>query len=548
MRFSRPGSSNLEAGFPTIAARVSTFFLPIAAGVVLGIATVCLLVRQIWWDQSWCLYVASRLLAGAHLYGADIQDTNPPLIYWMSTIPVALGQAIGVTAATGLVLCLIFLTAGIIFWSLRLSADADPGAKPFTPWLAVLLVAVTTVWPYVTLHLQDAGHDFGVALRSDFGQREHILALLILPYLFAAARRLEARGLSTFESILVGIAAAIGFSLKPQYLVVAVVVEVLLIYRRRDFRNLIRPELVTLVLAGSIYCAAIWIVTPDYIKAVIPMDVKVYVHWHHVTVLEMIGSYKRSVIAAAVIALILMRGSGFERLAATFLAAGAGAFVAFLIQGKGWPNHALPSEMFVLLSLGIAAVGHFLRWLNSCGAPRPGRIASILATVLSYGVVIGLYYPARVQLSAKSEQELSELNRVTADLVIGSPILILPYALTDFNLVLDRGFVWGSRYWFFLLPTEFIQRPAGLASVQAHTFDDGDSYVRMLRAEYIADFQRWHPKLVLVRRDDNTVEPYPPHFDVMGWLSIDPAFASIWSQYKAIRSVGPYDLYMRDEN
>jgi hypothetical protein len=34
----------------------------------------------------------------------------------------------------------------------------------------------------------------------------------------------------------------------------------------------------------------------------------------------------------------------------------------------------------------------------------------------------------------------------------------------------------------------------------------------------------------------------------MGWLSIDAAFASIWSQYKAITPVGPYDLYMRDEN
>src|ERR1700733_11605154 len=268
MRFSRPGSSNLEAGFPTIAARVSTFFLPIAAGVVLGMATVCLLVRQIWWDQSWCLYIASRLLAGAHLYGADIQDTNPPLIYWMSTIPVALGQAIGVMPTTGLVLCLIFLTGGIIFWSLRLSADANPASpQPFLPWLAVLLTAVTIVWPYVTLHLQDAGDDFGVALRSDFGQREHILALLILPYLFAAAR-LEARGTPIFESILVGIAAAIGFSLKPQYLVAAVAVEILLIYRTRDFRNLIRPELVTLALAGLIYCAAVWIITPAYIMTV----------------------------------------------------------------------------------------------------------------------------------------------------------------------------------------------------------------------------------------------------------------------------------------
>ena len=81
-----------------MADRGARFLLPIAAGVVVGLATVCLLVRQIWWDQAWCLYVGGRLFAGDHLYGADIQDTNPPLIYWLATIPAAIGQAIGVDA------------------------------------------------------------------------------------------------------------------------------------------------------------------------------------------------------------------------------------------------------------------------------------------------------------------------------------------------------------------------------------------------------------------------------------------------------------------
>ena len=540
----------MAKGFLTIADRGTTFLLSIAAGVVLGVATVCLVVRQVWWDQAWCLYVGSRLLAGAHLYGVDIQDTNPPLIYWLATIPAAIGQAIGITPTSSLVLCLILLTAGMIIWSLRLSADLTPaGSRPFSPWLAVLLVALTIVWPCVTLHLQDAAHDFGLALRSDFGQREHILVLLILPYLFTAVWRLEARRLSTFESVLVGIAAAIGFSLKPQDLVVAVTVEALLIYRTRNFRNLIRPELISLALAGLIYCTAVWIITPDFIKSVILVDAKIYIHWQHVTLLEMLGRYKRSVIVAAVIALILMRGSGLERFAAIFLAAGVGAFVAFLIQGKGWPNHALPSEIFVLLSLSIAAVGHFLHWLDRRGVPRPGRIASILPAVLSCAVGIGLYYPARVQLSAKFEQELSELNRATAGLAVGSSILLLPYALTDFNLIIDRGFVWGSRYWFLLLPAQFIQGPPWLAFAQPHASDNyGDNYVRTLRADYVDDFKRWRPKLVLVRRVDDAGGAYPPHFDVMGWLSINPAFASIWSRYRAIRSVGPYDVYMNDED
>ena len=68
----------------------------------------------------------------------------------------------------------------------------------------------------------------------------------------------------------------------------------------RGIFELIRPELVTLALAGLFYCAAVWIITPEFITTVIPMDAKIYAHWQHVTVLEMLSRYKRSVIASAI--------------------------------------------------------------------------------------------------------------------------------------------------------------------------------------------------------------------------------------------------------
>ena len=91
-------------------------------------------------------------------------------------------------------------------------------------------------------------------IRYDFGQREHIMAVLLLPYLFSVARRVDGRRLGNFEGVVLGIVGAVGFSLKPQYLTIAFCVEALLIYRTRELRHLLRPELLALALSGIAYC------------------------------------------------------------------------------------------------------------------------------------------------------------------------------------------------------------------------------------------------------------------------------------------------------
>jgi hypothetical protein len=523
-----------------LAGSASSLFLPIATGAVIGMTAVCLLLQPSWSDQSWYLYAASRLLDGAHLYGADIQDTNPPLILWMSTIPVALGRAIGVTSRTGMVLSLILLTWGIICWLLRLNAGPNRvSAKQFAPWLASLLVAVTTIFPNATLQ---------GGLKDVFGQREHIIVLLVLPYLFAVVRRLEARRLPASEAILVGFAAAVGFSLKPQYLFVVAGIEVLIIHRTRDFRHIIRPELVTLALGGLTYCIAVWTFTPDYIKAVIPINVRVYGYWNHLTLLEMIdqGNSLRA-IATAVFALIVLRGSGSERLASTLLVAGVAAFVAYLIQGKGWAYHLLPCQMFILLSLGISIIGHFLQWTNRRGIPNQCRMAANCVAVMTSVIVVVLYYPARAEALAKSNLSLTEIELATKEWPVGTAVLVLPGCDgTSLTLAIDRNFVWASRYFYLLLPPESFQSAAGPAALKGHAVEThaGD-YVRMLRADYIADFQRWRPKAIFVCDPGDN---YPPLFNVIEWLSIDPAFTSIWSHYKFVKQFDRYGVYLSDEN
>ena len=61
--------------------RLPALCLAIAAGATLGLSLACLFVPIRWDDQSFALYVAPRLLDGYHLYGADIMELQPPLIF-----------------------------------------------------------------------------------------------------------------------------------------------------------------------------------------------------------------------------------------------------------------------------------------------------------------------------------------------------------------------------------------------------------------------------------------------------------------------------------
>src|SRR5579862_8053064 len=59
--------------------------------VVLGIVLFTMLRSPLKDDIAWLLYVARRWLAGRELY-VDVVEVNPPLIVWISAIPLEIAQ------------------------------------------------------------------------------------------------------------------------------------------------------------------------------------------------------------------------------------------------------------------------------------------------------------------------------------------------------------------------------------------------------------------------------------------------------------------------
>jgi hypothetical protein len=180
-----------------------------------GMATLLALLPAAGHDQLWFLLMAHRWLQGSQLYGPQVFDSNPPGIVWLSAIPILLAHALRlpITIAAKLVVILAESSASLL--SLHFLRYAR-GIKARYELLALLFAAFLL---------------FYLAPARDFGQRDHILSFLVLPYILAATVDPKQHRL-TLARCLAGITAATGICLKPHHALVILAVELALLLNR----------------------------------------------------------------------------------------------------------------------------------------------------------------------------------------------------------------------------------------------------------------------------------------------------------------------------
>ena len=364
------------------------FALPLAAGAMLGISSVYLAMRPQWYDQTWLLFVAGRILDGARL-GVDVMEVNPPLIAWLSTIPVMIGRALDIQVTDALQGCLILLVAFSVVWSNRLLRRGAIGDAQFAGWFALLLLFATVVHPWL-----------------EFGQREHMLVLLVLPYLVMAAGRIDGVTPRMSEALAIGLCAGIGFLLKPNYLLVVLAVEALVLFRRREIRLLYRPELVAMVATALGYAAAIWLWAPEWLLNVLPLAFNTYYDFDRVGVLDLIPPMRAVKLVMLVLVLaILYRRLVHRALATVLLLAGLAATAAFAVEMKGYLYHMVPMRAFFDLLVGTMAIDLWLKWAARWARPVSTTLA-ITGAALMFVAAIAVCLP--LQLARVSHPHTDE--------------------------------------------------------------------------------------------------------------------------------------------
>ncbi len=528
-RDSASAAGPLELARRLSAARA--FWLVVTAAVCL-FAYVALFAVPINHDHAWLLYVAHRVLGGAVLY-RDVIEVNPPLIVGFALAVEGAARALGLSdmvlfpVFVGLVAASALLATALLLRRLSLG---DAGRRLLVAFAAFLL------FPF-------AGREFG--------QREHLMFALFLPYLVLAALRAERRDISPRAAVGIGIAAGLAVALKPYFLLVLLPVELYLLATSGWRRAVRRPECLAAAAAIGLYLVGVLVLTPAYL-GIAKFAWATYAGFVPEPYSWLLLNSKGALVLAAALAAVLVPGRPeLRHLRRLLLLVMLGFLAALLWERKGWDYHWLPVLSAALLLLVVVLV-NALRRLGE----RP-RIATHVAAARSLAflgiaaVMLGsagqrARHPAPVGYYAGYPYYLPAMLELVERDAGKGPIMVLSTQLqAGFPLVNLTGIGWATRFnslWPLagLYPEVTGQPDPFPYHDPAHT----SPAEHWLADAYVEDFLRARPTLLIVDR----VGPSRAmaHFDYLQYFLRDPRFAAEFSaHYHLIALFRMYVIFQR---
>jgi hypothetical protein len=499
-----------------------------AAGLIAFLAALAVVLRSANHDVSWYLYMAGVMLNGGTAY-VDAVDTNPPLIVMIMFVPAWAAKLVPAAPAS-LFYSGVFLLGG-------LSAA----------WCARLLVRAWPSIPSATHRLLATGVMFLLLAfpKGDFGQREHLTVILVLPYLLAAGVRSVGGSLSTREGVIAGVAGAIGFALKPHFLLAWIAIEAVLVLRRVG-GSIRRPEFVAAVSTFAIYGAAILVVFPEYL-GVAGRVWSVYGGLDSPSArLLALREWQIGLVALALVALIRLPRELAAPLYVTAAAAG-GFLAASLAQFKGWGYHMLPPQVFLALVLLIGIVSLIQAAPSLDEVVRGGRTAVLRAIALGL-IVLAAKYVVEARQRPPNDT-LTPLTALVREHAPGGPIAVLgmrTLVYPAFPLVNQTDVRWSLRHhslWF--LPAFYeAQLSSGPLAIPApHAPVQMPPLERAFYEEILSDLCSAPPRLLIIERASPLAPVGRRALDLEAYYGQDGRFSRLFGAYRPLTDVGPFTVY-----
>jgi hypothetical protein len=492
------------------------------SAALLVLALIAELRRPINPDAAWLLYSAGRLLRGEHLY-SDILEINPPLIIWLN-LPVAwLSQATGVSDGSvfrGAVLLLI--AASCAAWVALLARL--PGGLD-APHRRVQLAAVA----FVLLPLVD----------GMFGQREHLLMALAFPLVALTALRIAGSEVARPVGFLVGLAAGLGFGLKPHY---GAAWLLLVGYRwwagSRSARRVL-PEDLAVLLVGILYPALVVLLTPDYFPFVAHVARDYMSYGAQPLWIILVQDSPALWFYLAIVAwLILDRSAPRSPVTGSLAALGLGTLVAIAAQHKGWSYHYLPlTGCALLLAVGtmwplepvpaesqsFPAARWSIRWLY-------GASLALFVGAMGSQVIQRAFGPLEPR-----EQRQIAMRRSLEQQTGAHSILVLSSSLRDgFPLVNDSRLRWNGGYPNVWVPLVYYRSNKGPSSqIHLRSPDAMSAGERAAFDRVVQDVVDGRPDILVVESPELNARrmEFPGGFDFLRYFSQDPRCAAALAQY-----------------
>lgn len=465
-------------------------------------------------DCGWYLYAADRLLAGDALY-LDIVEVNPPLIVYLSSLPAMLARILPIGLVPAFDVC-VLLWIGLSLVGLSRVLRTIPAAAPRRRELLAGIAVVLTV-----------------VSGSNFGQREHLMLIAILPWLAIASGRLYGASFGGRLAFAVGCLAGVGVALKPWFVLAPLIVRFGTIGNPRSLFAQRRPEDLGLVLVLVIYALHFVFApsTTEFIRVLGRLS-QTY-HGMNVDLTEVLTrpwalDLAVSIGIGSVLALVL---APLRRALVVLLLAGAAFGIGAVSQHKGWSYHFLPGLSTAWLGLVLVLC---------CGLVRGPSTHPVLRS---------LWFVALASFTAVAVGEHWLRRDPRGLLTWESEFTGIPGDMEEIEAMGDGGCVMvldtDMPPFFAWLGDHRIRSASRYAHLWTLPVAMGDeSEWRQLVAEIADDIRRHRPAWIYVRRGRPVFCPeagatFSTRFEQASELA--PALAA----YRRVRNSGRFDLWRR---
>jgi hypothetical protein len=513
---------------------------PRLVGAALGILC-ALAVATVWvrssnpdefnWDVGWLLHCAARILEGARLY-VDVVDENPPLIFWLSTIPVALSKLLSLRTLLVFELAVAALgltSAWLSYRVLRAGWPRSPVAHSAA--LAALLVCLALVVP-----------------GRDFGQRENLLFAAIAPYLFAAGARASGLTLPVRLAASVGVLAGLGFAIKPYFLLTWVAVEAVVLASRRDGWRCV--ENAAVIGVHALYLGCVLLFAREYLGMIEMMGR--FVEAYQEPGLSALRGTALVCVGGAAVFAALVPANRFDRaLRRVLLAAALAGLATALFQGASFSYRYLPAEAAAVLLAGAIALGSALevdssriRWRRGAGMLP---LVCVIAFAAWSAAVLARESTRVVSPGAERHSVVRQLVSLVSERASDRPIWVMSTEVWPaFPVVNLTGAGWASRFCCVFVPSG-VYTPEEKATVPFpyHDMSRLGDLERMHYDAVVEDLQRTPPELLIVDSGRWKQTFGETDFDFLTYFRRDPRFEQIFREYRPFAQIGKFQVYRR---
>ena len=507
----------------------------IASAVLIGaLGAIAVVLRPANHDVSWYLHMVGVMLNGGKAY-VDAVDTNPPLIVMLTMAPVWMGRVAGLAPTASFYGGVVLLAVASSLQCARLIGRAWPGASTATRGLLTAgVVFLLLAFP-----------------KGDFGQREHLAIILTMPYVLAAAARSIGGSLSTREAILTGTAGAIGFALKPHFLLAWFAIEIALQVRtRRSAASALpgwrRPELLSALGTAVLYGVVVLVVFPQYFE-IARRVWAVYGGLDSPTArLIALREWQIGLVALALVVLIRLPRE-FSAPVSIVGATAAGFLAASLLQLKGWGYHMLPAQALLALVFLVVVVS-VIEASPAVAASIRGGPAAILSAVAVVLIGLSAKYVFEARQPAPNDL-VTPLAAVVRQHAPDGPIAVLgmrTLVYPAFPLINQTGARWSLRHhslWF--LPAFYAAELAAPppAPVRSHRPSEMLPLERVFYDEVIDDLCAAPPWLLVIERASPLAPAGRRALDLESYYGQDPRFARLFAIFRVQTDIGPFAVY-----